>query len=57
MAGVSRYTLYFQVGIFTILPDYAFFFIGFLDDLKVNIKPMIRLIFLLASTNNVFLLF
>ena len=44
MAGYGwSNSLYFQVGIFT-LPA---FLIGFLDDLKVNIKPMIRLIFLL----------
>ena len=44
MAGYGwSNSLYFQVGIVT-LPA---FFIGFLDDLKVNIKPMIRLIFLL----------
>ena len=44
MAGYGwSNSLYFQVGIIT-LPA---FFIGFLDDLKVNIKPMIRLIFLL----------
>ena len=44
MAGYGwSNSLYFQVGIIT-LPA---FLIGFLDDLKVNIKPMIRLIFLL----------
>ena len=44
MAGYGwSNSLYFQVGILT-LPA---FLIGFLDDLKVNIKPMIRLIFLL----------
>ena len=44
MAGYGwSNSLYYQVGIIT-LPA---FLIGFLDDLKVNIKPMIRLIFLL----------
>ena len=44
MAGYSwGNSLYYQVGVIT-LPA---FFVGFLDDLKVNIKPMIRLIFLL----------
>jgi len=44
MAGYGwSNSLYFQVGIIT-LPA---FLIGFLDDLKINIKPMIRLLFLL----------
>ena len=44
MAGYGwSNSLYFQAGILT-MPA---FLIGFLDDLKVNIKPMIRLIFLL----------
>tara|TARA_X000000950_G_scaffold14564_1_gene15738 strand:+ start:9952 stop:11034 length:1083 start_codon:yes stop_codon:yes gene_type:complete len=44
MAGYGwSNSLYYQVGIIT-LPA---FFVGFLDDLKVNIKPMVRLIFLL----------
>ena len=44
MAGYGwSNSIYFQVGILS-LPA---FLIGFLDDLKVNIKPMVRLIFLL----------
>ena len=44
MAGYSwSNSLFYQVGILS-LPA---FLIGFLDDLKINIKPMIRLIFLL----------